>query len=192
MLPLILASSSPYRRQLLARLGLEFTGIKPAVDESARPGEGIEALVSRLALDKALAVASSHPAHLIIGSDQLASLQGRIIGKPGNHQAARAQLSQCSGKQLNFHTGLCLLNSQTGNYQLSVETFTVHLRQLSEEQIERYLQAERPYNCAGSFKMEGLGIALFEKLSGNDPNTLIGLPLIRLVSLLANEGVIVP
>ena len=192
MLPIILASSSPYRRQLLARLELEFTAISPAVDESPRPGEGPAALASRLAQAKAEAVAGSNTAHLIIASDQVASLDGRIIGKPGDHQSALAQLSACSGRELTFYTGLCLLNSDTMNRQCSTELFRVRFRQLRPEQIERYLRIEQPYDCAGSFKMEGLGIALFSQLTGDDPNTLIGLPLIRLVDMLANEGITLP
>ncbi len=192
MLPIILASSSPYRRHLLSQLGLQFTSVSPNINESPRPAEDAAALVSRLAQNKAQAVANNNPAQLIIASDQVASLEGQVINKPGNHQAAFKQLSHSSGKQLTFYTGLCLLNSQTGHCQQSIETFKVQFRKLDSKQIERYLQAEQPYDCAGSFKMEGLGISLFERLMGDDPNSLIGLPLIRLVELLNNEGIAIP
>lgn len=192
MLPIILASSSPYRQQLLARLNQPFECVNPDIDESAHHKETPEALVTRLAREKTLKVASSHPNHLIIGSDQVACLEGRLLNKPGNHQRASQQLQQCNGKTVRFFTGLNLLNSQTGNYQQKVCSFDVIFRQLSAAQIERYLLAEQPYDCAGSFKMEGLGICLFEKLSGDDPNSLIGLPLIALVSMLEKEGVTLP
>ena len=192
MLPLILASSSPYRRQLLERLGVAFVSISPDIDESPVPGENAEALAARLALAKAEAVAAANPGHLIIASDQVASLDGKVIGKSGSHQAAFAQLSNCSGRTVTFYTGLCLLNSRTNQHQLCTETYSVQFRPLNPNQIERYLHREQPYDCAGSFKMEGLGISLFEKLSGDDPNTLIGLPLIRLIEFLSNEGIAIP
>ncbi len=188
-LPLVLASTSPFRRELLGRLGHPFSTAAPATDESPLPGESAEALVVRLAEDKARAVACANPAALIIGSDQVAVIDGVVLGKPGDHARATAQLAAASGKTVVFHTGLCLLNSATGSVQVEHVPFRVQFRTLSAEQIEGYLRAEQPYNCAGSFKSEGLGIALFERLEGDDPNSLIGLPLIRLVRMLENEGV---
>lgn len=192
MLPLILASSSPYRRELLARLNTPFDCISPNIDESPNAGEAPEQLVVRLAQNKAEAIANNHHNHLIIASDQVACLDGKILTKPGNFENAVMQLSSCSGKRVVFHTGLCLLNSQNQNRQFCVEPFTVCFRDLTLKQIERYLKAEEPYDCAGSFKMEGLGISLFSKLEGDDPNALIGLPLIRLINMLQKESVEIP
>jgi MAF protein len=192
MLPLILASSSPYRRQLLARLGLKFDCQSPNIDETPLPGEKPQQLVKRLAEQKAAAVATDHPEALIIASDQVAALDGNILSKPGTDENALKQLSACRGRSVTFYTSLCLLNSQTGHQQLIVEPFTVHFRQLDEEQLKRYIAAEQPLDCAGSFKMEGLGISLFERLEGDDPNSLIGLPLIRLVSILQREQLEIP
>ena len=189
MLPLILASSSPYRRELLTRLGLNFDCVSPDIDESPRPEEGPEQLVERLSISKANKVASKLNQHLIIASDQVACLDGKILSKPGNHQTALSQLSDCSGRSVTFHTGLTVLNSATSNAQTHVELFTVHFRNLDQQRINDYLQREQPYDCAGSFKVEGLGIALFKRLEGDDPNSLIGLPLIKLISLLEKEGV---
>jgi len=186
--PLVLASTSPFRRALLERLGLPFTTAAPEVDETRRPEEPPQVLVLRLAESKARAVAPEHPGALIIGSDQVACIDGQVIGKPGGRDAASAQLQRASGKTLMFHTGLCLLNSATGRAQTLVEPFQVHFRPLTLERINGYLDREQPYNCAGSFKSEGLGIALFERLEGEDPSALIGLPLIRLVTLLESEG----
>jgi len=186
--PLVLASTSPFRRALLERLGLFFTTAAPEVDETRRPEEPPQVLVLRLAESKARAVAPEHPGALIIGSDQVACIDGQVIGKPGGRDAAIAQLQRASGKTLLFHTGLCLLNSATGRAQTLVEPFQVHFRPLTLERINGYLDREQPYNCAGSFKSEGLGIALFERLEGEDPSALIGLPLIRLVTLLESEG----
>jgi len=186
--PLVLASTSPFRRALLERLGLPFTTAAPEVDETRRPEEPPQVLVLRLAESKARAVAPEHPGALIIGSDQVACIDGQVIGKPGGRDAAIAQLQRASGKTLMFHTGLCLLNSATGRAQTLVEPFQVHFRPLTLERINGYLDREQPYNCAGSFKSEGLGIALFERLEGEDPSALIGLPLIRLVTLLESEG----
>ena len=191
--PIILASSSPFRKELLHRLGLPFSVIAPQVDETPLPGESARAHVARLASVKAHAVAHQrpHPAEhaLIIGSDQVAVLEGEIIGKPGDHHTAVQQLTKASGKRMEFHTGLCLLNSTTHRMQVDVIPFSVMFRVLSAAQIERYLHHEQPYNCAGSFKSEGLGIALFDKLEGDDPTALIGLPLISLVRMLAQESV---
>lgn len=185
---LILASSSPFRKELLHRLGLPFSVITPQADETPLPGESAEQLVARLASVKAHAVARPHPHALIIGSDQVAVLDGEIIGKPGDHHAAVGQLAKASGKRMEFLTGLCLLNSATHRMQVDVIPFSVVFRVLSTAQIERYLRHEQPYNCAGSFKSEGLGIALFDKLEGDDPTALIGLPLISLVRMLEQEN----
>ncbi len=189
---IILGSTSPFRQELLHRLRLPFSTAAPDIDESPQPGESPQRLVKRLALAKAEAVALGNPQALIIGSDQVACLGDRIIGKPGNRENAIKQLTQASGQHVQFLTGLCLLNSATNRAQVVCEPFVVHFRKLTQEQIERYLDAEEPYNCAGSFKSEGLGIALFERLEGADPNSLIGLPLIHLVTMLQQEGVAVP
>ncbi|MBU0498595.1 MAG: septum formation inhibitor Maf [Gammaproteobacteria bacterium] len=186
--PLVLASTSPFRRQLLEKLGLPFETAAPDIDESRRPGEPPEALVKRLSLEKARAVAAGFPDALIIGSDQVACLDEQVLGKPGDFDRAFEQLSAASGKRVSFLTGLCLLNSATGQVQILCEPFHVHFRNLSPHQIENYLNRERPFNCAGSFKSEALGIALFERLEGDDPNSLIGLPLIRLIAMLEKEG----
>ncbi|MEJ2621346.1 MAG: Maf family nucleotide pyrophosphatase [Candidatus Thiodiazotropha sp.] len=188
-LPLVLASSSPFRRELLSRLGMGFSTCSPAVDESRREDEQAEALVLRLSQQKAMAVAKTHPKALIIGSDQVATIGGMILGKPGNHENAVSQLTTASGRKVTFYTGLCLYNSQTGQSQTCCEPFHVHFRTLSQSEIENYLLKEQPYNCAGSFKSEGLGISLFESMQGEDPNALIGLPLIRLTTMLRKEGV---
>lgn len=185
---LVLASTSPFRREILAKLQLPFDAAAPEVDESPLPGETPAQLVERLAIAKAQAVATQHESALVIGSDQVAVIDDTILGKPGSRERAVAQLKQASGHSVRFLTGLCLYNSDSGNYQSEVVPFDVVFRQLSESQIENYLEREQPYNCAGSFKSEGLGIALFERLVGDDPNTLIGLPLIRLVRMLENEG----
>ncbi|MCO5787528.1 septum formation inhibitor Maf [Pseudomonas sp. G11-1] len=192
MAHLILASSSPYRRALLERLGIPFEHAAPEVDETPRVGETPEQLTLRLALDKARALASRFNDHLIIGSDQVLLLEGQAVSKPGAHAAAKEQLRRCSGRTVQFTTSLCLLNSATDQYQLTSEPFKVSFRELDENSIERYLQRERPYDCAGSFKMEGLGISLFRALQGDDPNSLIGLPLIRLCEMLRQEGVQLP
>lgn len=186
---LVLASTSPFRKQLLEKLKLEFITDSPDIDESRLGDETPEALVARLAEQKAMAVAERHPNSLIIGSDQVAVNDGEILGKPGSHDKAVAQLQAASGRRVTFLTGLCLYNSATGDSQVEVAPFGVVFRELNKSQIENYLKAEQPYNCAGSFKSEALGIALFERLEGEDPNTLIGLPLIRLVRMLEAEGV---
>ncbi len=188
---LILASTSPFRRELLARLGLPFTVQAPAVDETALPGETAPALAARLAEWKAQALADAAPAALIIGSDQAAVLDGQIIGKPGDHRRAVEQLQRASGRTVTFYTGLCLLDSASGSSQTVVEEFRVVFRPLSAPMIEAYLRREQPYQCAGSFKSEGLGVALFERLQGDDPTALIGLPLIRLTRLLEAAGIAV-
>ena len=192
MLPLLLASSSIYRRDLLARLRLPFNCSSPDIDESHRPGESARELVERLSLEKARALADSHPGHLIIGSDQVAVLNGHIIGKPHTFDKARQQLMDASGASVTFLTGLTLLNARTGDHQTDCIPFTVHMRKLGTEQIERYLLAETPYDCAGSFKAEGLGVSLFQRTEGDDATSLVGLPLIRLIDMLLVEGVTIP
>lgn len=189
MQQLILGSSSPFRAEILSKLGLPFITASPDIDESSLAGELAEQLVKRLSEQKAYKIAESHPDALIIGSDQVAVLDGAILGKPGNHDNAVKQLTAASGKTVKFLTGLALLNSRTGHIQSVVETFEVGFKTLSASQIDFYLRQEQPYQCAGSFKSEGFGISLFSKLQGNDPNSLIGLPLIRLISLLAAEGI---
>ncbi|MGD2117862.1 MAG: nucleoside triphosphate pyrophosphatase [Chromatiales bacterium] len=189
---IVLASTSVFRKALLEKLHLEFQTASPDVDESAQPQETPEQLVQRLSLLKAQAVAEQYPQHLIIGSDQVACNDGNILGKPGNFERALQQLKAASGKAVTFYTGLTLYNSATGQAQTCCEQFRVFFRQLSDEQISRYLEKEQPYNCAGSFKSEGYGISLFEKFEGDDPNSLVGLPLIRLIQMLESEGVAIP
>ena len=187
--PLVLASSSRFRQALLRRLGLEFTAVSPDVDERALDGETPEAQARRLAEAKARRIAPEHPAALIIGSDQVAVLDGRRVGKPGSHATAVAQLTAASGRTMEFHTALCLLNAAKNRLQADVVTCNVTFRRLDAEQIESYLQREQPYDCAGAFKSESLGIALMERLEGPDPTALIGLPLMRLARMLENEGI---
>ena len=190
---LLLASSSPYRRELLERLLLPFTWRSPSIDESRREGEAAIDLVKRLAEEKARALATDQPDHLIIGSDQVAVLgNGQILGKPHDLPRARQQLRAASGSSVTFLTSLALLNTSSGRCQVDCVPFTVHFRQLGDEQILRYLQREQPFDCAGSFKSEGLGISLFRSTEGEDATSLIGLPLIRLVDMLLNEGVEIP
>lgn len=189
MQPLLLASSSSYRRALLSKFGLAFEWASPNIDESHLGDETPDQLVSRLAIGKAKALAASHPEKLIIGSDQVAVLDHVILGKPHTHERAFEQLRAASGKIVVFKTGLCLLNAASGKTQIAIESFYVHFRELNDAQIHHYLNYEQPLECAGSFKAEGLGIGLFSKLSGDDPNTLIGLPLIRLIEMLGNEGI---
>ena len=186
-----LASTSPFRKELLERLGIPFETVAPDVDETPLANETAEALVRRLSEDKARAMAASHRG-LIIGSDQVATTGNNILGKPGTHERAFEQLRNLSGKRVTFQTGLCLLNTETDEAQVDVIPFIVKFRQLGGDQIERYLQQEQPYNCAGSFKSEGLGITLFEYMEGVDPTALIGLPLIRLTSMLAQAGIVLP
>ena len=191
MPPLILASTSPYRRELLTRLGLPFSVANPQTDESPLPGEAPEALALRLSEAKARAVAGDHPDALIIGSDQVATVDGKIYGKPGTHERAVAQLRELSGKTVNFFTGLCLHNTRTGESLVRGVPTLVTFRQLSDAEIENYLQREPAYNCAGSAKSEGLGIALLAAMQGDDPNALVGLPLIALCDMLRQQGVAV-
>ena len=188
MARLVLASTSPYRKQLLERLGIDFIAAAPRVDEARLPGEPPETLVRRLAEAKARAVAVRHPDALIIGSDQVALLCGEIVGKPGSHEQAMFQLRRASGSRVVFLTGLCLLHSDSGRCEVDVARYSVVFRQLTDTQIEGYLRREKPYDCAGSFKSEGLGVALFERMEGDDPSALIGLPLILLTRMLERAG----
>jgi septum formation protein len=188
---LILASSSPFRRELLSRLMLPFEVVVPDVDETARPNEPPQLLVERLAIAKAQMVASKHPDALVIGSDQVAVHNGEIVGKPHTHQRAVQQLRTASGRTVMLYTGLALINSSSGRVQSEVVPFGVTFRTLTDQQIEIYLRKEQPYHCAGSVKSEGLGVALLERFDGEDPTTLIGLPLIRLIRMLENEGMTV-
>jgi len=189
--PLVLASTSPFRRELLQRLGIPFTTAAPDVDESPLPGESPAELVRRLSENKARAVGKTR-AGLVIGSDQVATTGEDILGKPGSHAGAFEQLQQLSGKSVTFHTGLCLLDTARNTLQLDVVPFCVEFRRLDAARIDRYLQKEQPYNCAGSFKSEALGITLFKRMYGDDPTALIGLPLIRLTDMLAVAGIILP
>ncbi len=190
---LTLASTSVFRKALLDKLDLPFTTASPEIDEAPLPDETPQQLVARLALLKAAACKDENlPDRLIIGSDQVACIDGEILGKPGNFDNALAQLQKASGRCVTFYTGLALLNSKDNAAQTEVDVFNVHFRQLSDDQIRRYLHKEEPYQCAGSFKSEGYGICLFERLEGDDPNALIGLPLIRLIRMLGNAGVMVP
>ncbi len=184
---LILASTSPYRKALLDRLQVAYSCDSPKINEAPLDAESVEEMVMRLARAKAEAVSARHPHALIIGSDQSAELDGKPLSKPGNFENAVAQLKQASGQRIVFQTGLCVLNSESGNVQTACVPYTVVFRTLTDEMIEQYLKKEEPYNCAGSFKSEGLGITLFEKFEGDDPNALIGLPLIKLTEFLENE-----
>jgi len=185
---LVLASSSPYRRELLSRLGLPFVHASPNVDETPLPHEQGPTLATRLALSKAQALAADYPDALIIGCDQVCMRGNAVSGKPGTHEAARAQLAASSGRWVDFHTALVLLDARTGEHQSTHDLYRVKFRPLSAEEIENYLARERPYDCAGSFKAEGLGIALFERMEGGDFHSLIGLPLISLCRLLREAG----
>ncbi|KAA0211976.1 MAG: septum formation protein Maf [Proteobacteria bacterium] len=186
---LILASTSRYRRELLLRLGLPFAVEAPEVDESARPGERPEALALRLAGEKAHAVAHRHPQALVIGSDQAATLDGAIaIGKPGSHERAREQLRAASGRTMEFHTALCVTRETDGFDERASVSTRVRFRRLDDAEIDRYLQLEQPWDCAGAARVEGLGIALLEAVVGDDPTALIGLPLIALTGMLRRAG----
>jgi len=186
---LILASTSVYRKALLEKLTPNFRTAKPDVDETALPAETPAALVERLALAKAWAIAKQENNAVVIGSDQVAVFNGDILGKPHTVANAQAQLRRFSGGTVTFLTGLAVVNSATQTAQVLVEPFTVRFRELSDQEIDRYIEREMPLNCAGSFKSEGLGITLFSKLEGEDPNSLIGLPLIKLHQLLKNTGI---
>jgi septum formation protein len=189
---LILGSTSPFRKELLQRLSIPFITDTPDIDETPLKNEVPKDYVLRLSLEKARVVANQHPHALIIGSDQCSVLNGRIRGKPGNHENAMQQLRESSGERVSFLTGLCLFDSKTEEYQLDLVPFHVDFRELTDTEIEAYLKADQPYGCAGSFKSEGLGISLFKRLQGEDPTALIGLPLIRLSEMLREKGVIIP
>lgn len=186
---LVLASTSKYRRELLSRLKLPFEVISPDVDETPFPGESPSATALRLSVLKAQAVAGQFPDALIIGSDQVLMLDSEQLGKPGNYANAFAQLKKMQGKAMVFHTALTLLNSKTGHSQTRDVPTTVHIRKLSDAQVETYLKKEQPYDCAGSAKSESLGIALMARMDSPDPTALIGLPLMVLTEMLLNEGV---
>jgi len=185
---LILASTSPFRKAILDKLGIEFDTASPKTDETALENEAPQTLVERLSIAKAKVIADKVDNALVIGSDQVSVIDGEIIGKPHTHENAIKQLQKASGKTVTFYTGLCLYNAATGQYQSEVVPFDVIFRELDDRLINAYLKKETPYNCAGSFKSEALGIILFEKLQGDDPNTLMGLPLIQLVKMLEKEN----
>ena len=186
---LILASSSPYRQALLAKLGLPFESISPEIDETPLAGEQPQETALRLAQLKAKKIAESNPNALIIGCDQVATLDGMQLGKPISHENAVKQLQYQRGRRVTFHSALCLYNATTKHMQAEVVPYDVEFRNLTDTQIENYLRIEEPYNCAGSAKSEGLGIAVIASMTGSDPNALIGLPLIKLITMLQNEQV---
>ena len=190
--PLVLGSTSVYRRELLQRLRLPFTVAAPAVDETPLPGEPPAQLAQRLALAKAHAVATLHPEAVVIGSDQVADLAGQPLGKPGDHARATAQLQRMRGHTVVFHTAVAVVCHASGFVQTDLAPVRVRFRELSDAEIERYLRAEQPYDCAGSAKSEGLGIALLDAIVSDDPTALIGLPLIRTCQLLRAAGVVLP
>ena len=187
--PLVLGSTSPYRRDLLARLRLDFSVNAPRVDETPRAGEAPAQLAQRLALEKAQEVASRHPGAIVIGADQVAELDGRPIGKPGTHARAVAQLQAMRGRQVVFHTAVAVVRPDTGFAQGLLAEVAVHFRALSDAEIERYLRLEQPYDCAGSAKCETLGIALLDHIHSDDPTALVGLPLMRTCALLRLAGI---
>ncbi len=190
--PLVLGSTSVYRRELLQRLRLPFTVAAPAVDETPLPGEPPAQLAQRLALAKAHAVATLHPEAVVIGSDQVADLAGQPLGKPGDHARATAQLQRMRGHTVVFHTAVAVVCHASGFAQTDLAPVRVRFRDLSDAEIERYLRAEQPYDCAGSAKSEGLGISLLEAIDSDDPTALIGLPLIRTCRLLRAAGLVLP
>jgi len=189
---LILGSTSRYRRELLGRLAVPFDVVSPEVDETPRPGESPAGLARRLALAKAQAVAARHPDAVVIGSDQVADLDGEPLGKPGDHERAKAQLRRMSGRSVVFQTAVAVVCQGTGFVAQDLAPVRVEFRQLSDDEIERYLRAEQPYDCAGSARSEGLGIALLEAIHSDDPTALVGLPLIRTCRMLRAAGVQVP
>lgn len=189
---LVLGSTSRYRRSLLERLRIPFETASPGVAEDRLPEETPPALAERLARAKAADVAARYPDALVIGSDQSAGIGERVLSKPGDHQRAAEQLAALSGQSVVFHTGLCLIDTASGREWIGVVPFTVHMRDFDEDEIERYLRLERPYDCSGSFKSEGLGVSLFRRTEGDDPTALVGLPLIRLCVWLREAGVNVP
>ena len=189
---IILGSTSPFRKELLERLNINFITDSPDIDETPLLNEKPESYVQRLSLEKAKVVATRHHNSLIIGSDQCSVLDGIIRGKPHTHEKAVKQLTSSSGKRVSFLTGLCLYDSTNDSYQLEMVPFHVDFRELSATEIESYLLAEKPYNCAGSFKSEGLGVTLFKRFEGEDPTSLIGLPLIKLSEMLRTKGFMLP
>jgi septum formation protein len=189
---LVLASSSPYRRKLLAQLGIPFETAAPNIDETPRDGEVPEATALRLASEKAAALAPRFRDAFIVGSDQVAEVDHEPLGKPVTHLNAMRQLRLCSGRVVEFHTGLCLLNASTGAAEVGCAANLVRFRTLNEDEIDRYLRHEQPYDCVGSAKVDGFGIVLIESLEGYDPNALIGLPLILLVNMLRRAGFRLP
>ncbi|KMV32055.1 septum formation inhibitor Maf [Photobacterium swingsii] len=186
---LLLASTSPFRKTLLEKFGYPFETANPNIDEQALSSESAEQLVMRLAEQKARACAATHPEHLIIGSDQVCVINGEIIGKPHTIENACRQLANASGQVVTFYTGLCLYNAKTCASQVICEPFCVHFRELTTQEIQSYVEREQPLYCAGSFMCEGLGIVLFDRLEGRDPNTLVGLPLIALREMLEKQGI---
>jgi septum formation protein len=190
--PLILASTSPYRAELLQKLRVPFSQQAPDCDETPQPNESAAALVERLAIGKAQSLATAHSQAIVIGSDQVADLNGQILGKPGDHETAVMQLQALSGQTLVFYTGLAVVRHADARSETVVVPTRVAFRPLSDEKIERYLRADEPYNCAGSFKSESLGAALVESMSSDDPSALIGLPLIKLSIALEKLGVELP
>ena len=187
--PLILGSTSRYRRELLERLRMPFLVVAPEVDEAPLPGEAPAALAQRLALAKARAVAALHPQAVVIGSDQVADLDGQALGKPGTHERAVAQLQRLSGRRAVFHTAVAVVRADTGFEEVALAPVTVRFRALGAAEIEHYLRLEEPYDCAGSAKCETLGIALLEAIDSDDPTALVGLPLIRTCRLLRDAGI---
>ncbi|MBU4424238.1 MAG: septum formation inhibitor Maf [Gammaproteobacteria bacterium] len=190
--PLVLGSTSRYRHELLSRLNLPFAVAAPEVDETPLAAETPRALALRLALAKALAVARQHPQAVVIGSDQVADLGGQPLGKPGTHERAVAQLRQMRGQTVVFQTAVAVVCAATGFEQVDLAPVEVRFRMLTDEEIERYLRAEEPYDCAGSAKSEGLGIALLDAIHSDDPTALIGLPLIRTCRMLRAAGMVLP
>lgn len=192
MSPIILASSSSYRQQLLQRLKIDFKAISPNIDETPLVNETPAEMTKRLAINKAKALANQYPNHLIIGSDEVACLDGQIMGKPHHFEQAFKQLKMASGKTVTFYTGLALFNSSTYSLQVDTIPFYVHFRELSDRAITKYLEIEQPFDCAGSIKAEGLGICFFKGMEGSDITSLMGLPLIRLVDMFHNEQLFIP
>ena len=189
-MPLMLASTSRYRRELLERLRLPFHIARPEVDESPLPGEAVPAMAARLARAKAEAIAAQHPGTWIIGSDQAAELDGAPLGKPGHRELALTQLGAMSGRRVRFHTAVCMVRD--GRVLEAADVTTVRFRALATAEIERYVDAEQPFDCAGSFKSEGLGIALFDAIESSDPTALVGLPLIAVARMLREAGFDLP
>ena len=189
MIHLVLASSSIYRKKQLQQLQLNFSVIAPFIDETPLANETPKQTALRLSIEKARSVGLQHSNTLVIGCDQVASFEGKPLGKPLSHENAVKQLRIMQGKEIIFHSGICLFNAVTGNIQSSVVDIQVKFRSLSDQQIENYLMREQPYDCAGSAKSEGLGVALLDYIRGDDPNALIGLPLIQLVTMLEKEGI---